>query len=70
MPDNTNSLLDALTIKEIAHYWNKHRTSVRYHINRGNFKIRYTTTGRIMVARESVEALWGPPLTEINETDF
>jgi hypothetical protein len=61
------SLSEVLSVQEVSLLWGKNRNSVRYHMDRGNFKWRYTETGRIMVERASVEALWGPSLRESDE---
>jgi hypothetical protein len=63
------SVAETLTIQEISKYWKKHRTTVRYHIDRDNLVWRYTDAGRILVEKESVIALWGPPVIDINKRD-
>ena len=61
------SLSEVLTIQEVSKFWGKHRTTVRYHIDRGNLRARYTAAGRILVEKDSVITLWGPPVQEIND---
>ncbi len=70
MSDESNALSEALTVAEVARYWKKNRSTVRYHVDRGNMKARYTFAGQILVERDSVIALWGQPEIEINESDF
>lgn len=55
------SLSEVLTIQEISKLWGRHRSTVRYHVDRGTFKWRYTEAGLILVERAAVEAVWGPP---------
>jgi predicted site-specific integrase-resolvase len=52
---------DALTITEVSRMWGVNRSTVRYHIDRGNFQTRITAGGRFLIERASVEAMWGPP---------
>lgn len=50
-----------LTVREVCELWGHCRAAVRYHIDRGNFKWRYTLDNRILVERASVVKLWGEP---------
>ncbi len=57
-------LADILTMQEVSWYWNKHRSTIRYHVDRGTLKARYSRGGPTLIDRASVEALWGPPVRE------
>ncbi len=54
-------LEESLTVREVCALWGQCRSVVRYHIDRGNFKWRYTLDNRILVERASVVRLWGEP---------
>lgn len=60
-------LADVLTIQEVSRYWGRNENTVRYHLNRGNLRWRYTATGRVLIERTSVEALWGQPVNKPDE---
>lgn len=70
MADTPGTLSDVLTIQEVMRFWKKAESSVRYHINRGNFRYRLTSSGRYLVKRESVLALWGQPVCDIDAGDI
>ena len=65
-----SSLAGVLTVQEVARLWGKTRGAVRYHVDRGNFRWRYTAAGRILIERDSVIALWGPPQSDLDEEDI
>ncbi len=60
---------DVLTTQEVSQWWGRNANTVRYHINRGNLRWRYTATGRVLIECASVEALWGPPLNKPDEDE-
>ena len=70
MSDKSGALADVLTIGEVAAFWGKTLAGVRYHIDRGNFRWRYTESGRILVERDSVIGLWGQPTRDIDAGDI
>lgn len=65
-----SSLTGVLTVQEVARLWGKTRGAVRYHVDRGNFRWRYTAAGRILIERDSVIALWGPPRGDLEGGDL
>jgi hypothetical protein len=59
--DQNDVLEGLLTAREVCELWGRARTVVRYHLDRGNFKWRYTLDSRILVERASVVGLQEEP---------
>ena len=57
--DQNDVLEGLLTVREVCELWGRARTVVRYHLDRGHLKWRYTLDNRILVERASVVRLWG-----------
>lgn len=64
------TLVEVLTVQEVMAFWGRTRGAVRYHMDRGNFRWRYTDAGRILIERDSVTALWGEPKRDISPDDI
>jgi len=59
--EENDALEGLLTVREVCELRGHCRSAVRYHLDRGNFKWRYTLDNRILVERASVVRLWGEP---------
>ena len=60
-------LTDVLTVTEVAYCWKVNADTVRYHLDRGNFRWRYTRGNLILIDKVSVIGMWGKPAREDNE---
>lgn len=60
-------LSEVLTINEVCLMWCVSLSAVRYRLDRGSFRFRYTSGGRILIERSSVEAVWGSPRVLLSE---
>ena len=54
-------LAEVVTVPEVCLMWGVHISSVRWRLDRGAFRWRYTAGGHVLIDKASVVAVWGPP---------